>query len=209
MVRAPAEWRSTLRRAEALVRLRDRRAIDLLLPALRWRYQTARQRAVKLLARVGPPAVPRLLRTLQGAETATERGGAAEALGLIRDSRSVPRLIRALKDPAMVVRRFSMVALLRLEAMDAIPHVVRLLEDESGGVRVLAAHVLGRFGDPRAVPALIRALRDPRWYVRQAAAAALGGIGDMRAVPALEAAARDPRKAVAKAADAALRTLRR
>lgn len=153
--------------------MEDRRAIDLLFPALRWRYQTARQRAVKLLERVGPPAVPRLLRTLQGAETATERGGAAEALDLIPDSRSVPRLIRALKDPGMVVRRFAMVALLRLEAMDAIPHVVRLLEDESGGVGMTLCDEIHRAYDQMAVgpvqigelPEWIRIHGKVAWYV--------------------------------------------
>lgn len=208
MVRAPDDWRAILRRAEVLVRRHDRKALDLLMPALRWRYDTARGKAVALLARMGPQIVPRLLETLKSAETAVERRAAAEALGLIGDSRSVSRLIRALKDPAMSVRRNAMVALLRLEAMNAVPHVIRLLGDESGGVRVLAAHVLGKFEDPRAVPALIRALRDSEWYVRQASAMALGEIGDLRATRALEVATRDPRKAVARAAAAALRALR-
>ncbi len=208
MVRAPADWRSILRRAESLVRKRDLRSLDLLLPALRWRYLTARNRAVLLLARLGPIAVPPLLATLEGARTAAERWGAADALGRIGDSRAVARLLRALEDPAMTVRRASMVALLRLEAMNAVPRIARLLEDESGGVRVIAAAVLGRFEDPRAVPALVRALGDAQWYVRQASATALGQIGDRRAIPALEKATRDSRKSVARAAAAALRALR-
>jgi len=208
MVRAPADWRSILRRAESLVRKRDLRSLDLLLPALRWRYLTARNRAVALIARLGPIAVPPLLVMLEGARTAVERGGAADALGRIGDSRAVARLLRALQDPAMTVRRASMIALLRLEAMNAVPRIVRLLEDESGGVRVMAAAVLGKFEDPRAVPALVRALGDPQWYVRQASATALGEIGDRRAVRALEQANHDPRKSVARAAAAALRALR-
>jgi len=208
MVRAPADWRGILRRAESLVRKRDLRSLDLLLPALRWRYLTARNRAVVLIARLGPIAVPPLLVMLEGARTAAERWGAADALGRIGDSRAVARLLRALQDPAMTVRRASMVALLRLEAMNAVPRIARLLEDESGGVRVIAAAVLGRFEDPRAVPALVRALDDAQWYVRQASATALGQIGDRRAIPALERATRDPRKSVARAAAAALRALR-
>ncbi len=209
MVRAPEDWRKTLRRAEALVRRRDRRAFDLLIPALRWRYDTARGKAVALLARIGPEAVPRLFERVDRAHTAVERRSAMDALGLIGDSRAVPRLIRGLEDPAMSVRRSAMVALLRLEAMIAVPRVIRRLHDESGGVRVLAATVLGRFEDPRAVPALVQSLRDPQWYVRQAAATALGEIGDLRAAPALEKAVHDSRKAVARAAAAALRSLRK
>src|SRR6058998_1184662 len=92
MVRAPADWRRILRRAESLVRKRDRRALDLLLPALRWRYLKARNRAVVLLGRLGPIAVQALLATLDDARTAAERGGAADALGRIGDSRAVTHL---------------------------------------------------------------------------------------------------------------------
>src|SRR2546426_4905108 len=196
MVRAPADWRRILRRAESLVRKRDRRALDLLLPALRWRYLRARIRAVVLLGRLGPIAVQALLATLDDARTAAERGGAADALGRIGDSRAVTHLLRALEDPAITVRRTSMVALLRLEAMNAVPRIVRLLEeDQSGGVRVIAAGVLGKFEDPRAVPALVRALANAQWYVRQASATPPGQIGDQRAIAALETATRDPRTA--------------
>src|SRR2546426_512809 len=122
---------------------------------------------------------------------------------------AVTRLIRALADPAMTVRRASVIALLRLEAMNAVLRIARVLEeDESGGVRVIAAGVLGKFEDPRAVPALVRALGDVQWYVRQASATALGQIGDRRAMVPLEKATRDPRKSVARAAAAALRALR-
>ena len=174
MARAPADWRSVLRRAEVLVRRRDMRCLDLLLPALRWRSQGARNRAVVLLARMGPVAVPPLVVALEGARTATERWGAADALGRIGDSRAVSRLIHALEDPAMTVRRASMVALQRLEAMNAVPRIARLLGDESGGVRVTAAAVLGKFEDPRAVPALVRSLGDAQWDVRQASGARWG-----------------------------------
>jgi len=209
MVRAPADWRSVLRRAEVLVRRHDMRSLELLFPALRWRDPMARNRAVALLVRMGPLAVPPLLARLEGAETAAERWAAADALGRIGDSRAVARLLRALEDPAMTVRRASIVALLRLEAMNAVPRIARRLEeDQSGGVRMIAAGVLGKFEDPRAVPALVRALGDVQWYVRQAAATALGQIGDRRAIAALEKATRDPRKSVARAAAAALRALR-
>src|SRR5213594_1659592 len=200
MVRAPADWRSVLRRAEILVRRHDIRSLELLLPALRWRDVTARNRAVVLLARLGPMAVPALFARLDDAATAAERGGAADALGRIGDSRAVTRLIRALADPAMTVRRASVIAVLRIARV--------LEEDESGGVRVIAAGVLGKFEDPRAVPALVRALGDVQWYVRQASATALGQIGDRRAMVPLEKATRDPRKSVARAAAVALRALR-
>src|SRR3989475_1767101 len=185
MVRAPADWRSVLRRAEVLVRRHDMRSLELLFPALRWRDPMARNRAVALLVRMGPLAVPPLLARLEGAETAAERWAAADALGRIGDSRAVARLLRALEDPAMTVRRASIVALLRLEAMNAVPRIARRLEeDPAGGGRGIAAGVLRKIQDPRAGPALVRGLSDPQWYVRHASATALGQIGDRRAIPA-------------------------
>src|SRR2546425_2705192 len=138
MVRARADWRTVLRRAEILVRRRDTGSLELLLPALRWRDVTARTRAVVLLARLGPMAVPALFARLDDAATAAERGGAADALGRIGDSRAVTRLIRALADPAMTVRRASVIALLRLGAVNGVPRMAGCLEGEGsrGGVDI-------------------------------------------------------------------------
>src|SRR3989442_8124668 len=141
MVRAPADWRSILRRAEVLVRRRDIRSLELLLPALRWRQVTARNRALGLFARLGPIAVPPLLVALDTAKTATERSGAVDALGRIGDSRVVSRLVHALEDPAMTVRRASIVALLRLEGGGARPQNARRPGGGAGGGRVIAATV--------------------------------------------------------------------
>src|SRR2546422_3032418 len=150
MVRAPADWRSVLRRAEVLVRRHDVRSFELLLPTLRWRDPMARNRAAALVVRMGPLAVPPLLARLEDAETAAERRAAADALGRIGDSRAVARLLRALEDPAMTVRRASIVALLRLEAMNAVPRIARMLEDETGGGGGVAPRVPGEVEDPPA-----------------------------------------------------------
>src|SRR5256885_12308268 len=123
MVRAPADWRSVLGGAEVFVRRHDMRSFELLLPALRWRDSMARHRAVALLVRMGPLAVPPLLARVEGAETAAERWAAADALGRIGDSRAVARLLRALEDPAMTVRRASVVALLRLQGEEGPPRI--------------------------------------------------------------------------------------
>src|SRR5437879_11747178 len=103
MVRAPADWRSVLRRAEILVRRRDIRSLELLLPALRWRDVTARNRAVVLLARLGPMAVGARFARLDDAVTADERGGAAAALGWIGDSRAASRLLRSREERCLDV----------------------------------------------------------------------------------------------------------
>jgi len=204
MVRAPASWRATIRRARALVSRRDPEGLNLLFAALRWRYDTARNQAVEALAALGPWPVPRLLRTLETATTAVERRSAADALGLMGNRRAIPRLLQRLEDPNMSVRRSATRALLRVRARSSIPPIIRLLRDPSGGVRVLVAGVLGRFGDRSAVPALVRALQDSKWYVRQVTAEALGELRDFRARMPLVQALRDSRPAVVRAARAAL-----
>src|SRR2546430_5419301 len=139
MVRAPADWRSVLRRAEVLVRRHDMRSLELLRPALRWRDPMARNRAVALLVRMGPLAVPPLLARLEAAETAAERRAAADALGRIGDSRAVARLLRALEDPAMTVRRGSIVALLRPAASNSLSRSSAVGDGSAGGGRINAA----------------------------------------------------------------------
>jgi len=209
MPRAPADWLGIVRRNRRTARRGDTQGLDGLLSAFRWRYDTARNEAVRAVVSLGPQVFPALLRLARTGSTAVERRAAVDALGLLGEPEAVPQVVRALRDPNMVVRRAALIALVRLRASKEIPRIVRLLQDESGGVRVLAAEVLGRFQDRRAVPALVRSLRDPKWYVRQAAARALGAIGDARAVPALERAAQDPRRAVAYVAALALRSLGR
>ncbi len=205
--RAPVDWRERIRHACILASRRDPRGLEILLTALRWRYDTARNEAVKALTDLGDWPSPRLLQTLKSASTAVERRAAADALGLMHSRRAVPLLMRALHDQNMSVRRNAAVALLRIRVSSAVPRIAQMLRDESGGVRILAAHVLGRFRDPRAVPALIRALSDSKWYVRQAAAQALGEISDGRAIKPLRRTVNDARPAVARAASNALKTL--
>jgi len=203
--RAPDDWEIIVRRGKRLASQRDPAGIEVLVSGLRWRYDTARNSAIGALVSLGPTITPRLLRVLRIAETAVERRAAVDGLGLLKSKDAVPDLLRALRDPNMVVRRAAMAALVRIGASESVPRISRLLKDESGGVRVLAAGVLGQFGDRRAVPALVRSLRDEKWYVRQAAAASLGVLRDRRAIRPLETASRDSRPAVSKAACASLK----
>lgn len=207
MPRAPPDWEEILRQARSWAEAGDPHGMETLLRALRWRYETARNQAVEALVELAPASETSLLELLASAETAVERGAAADTLGLMKSRRAVPSLREALQDPHMVVRRAAIRALWRLGDTAAVPAVAALLRDPSGGVRILAAHVLGRFGDPVAVPDLLEALGETKWYVRQAAARALGEIGEPRALDALRAATRDPRPAVARAAQEALQAL--
>lgn len=200
----PKDWAEVIGHARDLAKQGDEKGLEDLLSALRWRYERARTKAIEALVELGSPTVPRLVRILKSGETATERGAAADTLGLLKSRRAVPQLKKALFDANMVVRRAAITALWRIGVREAVPQLLQLLTDESGGVRVLAAQVLGGFSDPASVPDLMDALKDSKWYVRQAAAEALGAIGDARAVEALRHARHDPRAAVSRAARKAL-----
>lgn len=207
MPRAPEGWADIVLKATQKARAGDPRGLETLLAALRWRYDTARTKAIEAIASLQPAPIAELLVVLRSADTAVERGAAAQALGIVGAQKAISPLQEALEDPNMVVRRNAMLALWRMGVRDAVPRIIERLQDESGGVRVLAADILGKFRDSRAVGPLLQALRDPKWYVRQAAARALGEVGDERAIEDLRGLVNDPRPAVSKAAKTSLEAL--
>ena len=162
--------------AEALGRLGDLRAVELLIVALPDMDVGVRTKVAEALGRLGDPrAVEPLIVALRGPGDKEVRAKAAEALGRLGDPRAVEPLIVALRGPG----------------------------DKE--VRAKAAEALGRLGDPRAVEPLIVALRDPAdKEVRAKAAEALGRLGDLRAVEPLTEAMADQEISVWMAATIAL-----
>ena len=93
-----------------------------------------RFKALNVLIKIGEPAVPALIETLQDQSNPfTRRWEAAKALGAIKDERAVEPLIKAMSDENEVIRR-------------------------------VTAEALGRLGDKRAIPVLKEALKDPKYY---------------------------------------------
>ncbi len=126
------------------------------------------------------------------------RENAAEALGLLKDKRSVGPLIVALDDKDEEVRWKAAWALGNIGDESAVIPLIDALNDDRWTVRRFAATSLGRIKDERAVDALIYALEDSDWHVRKYAVEALGNIGDGRAleplITSLEDEDRDVRK---------------
>jgi hypothetical protein len=91
--------------------------------------------------------------------------------------RTVPQLIRALKDPDAGVRANAAEALMLMgeEAKEAVPQLIEALKDPDDEVRWSAVRALGQIGEGAkgAMPQLIEALRDPDPQARRSAAAAL------------------------------------
>ena len=107
--------------------------------AVRWH-------AAEALGTCGERAVPPLLASLQSRYVPV-RLGALEALGSIRDVRTVHPIMGVLNN------------------------------DTSLEIRWAAALALGEIGSPAAVPSLVPLLRDPNRYLRYGAAIALGKLG--------------------------------
>lgn len=133
------------------------------------------------------------------------RRNAAETLGLIGQTESVPLLINALNDPYWQVRWAAIEALGEIGDRQAVPYITPLLKDGHGYVGRAAAEALGKIGGNEAVPSLIQGLRSEKRYIQQAADAALRLIGPAHTVPFLLQALKHERDYVRQEAEAALR----
>lgn len=147
---------------------------------------------VDVLATLGKPAVPQLIRELKSHDPLVRRQ-AAEALGEIQDPRAVDPLGDVLKDKDALIRRHAVKALGKIKDAQAVPLLIGVLNDdeEQSHVRMTAAEALGDIRDKRAVGPLVSALTNSHWTVRRSAAIALGTIRDPRAVEPLIAALQD------------------
>jgi len=86
---------------------------------------------------------------------------AAEALGWVRDPRSVEPLIHALKtDGDLYVRKTVIWALGNLNDRRSIKPLIESLKDEDISIKIEAAKVLGRFNDPRLLVLLNQVLKE-------------------------------------------------
>jgi len=167
-----------------LGRLKDRRALPILLDALNKRKDLqGRLTVINALGELGDQeAVEPLLRILvDDKEFPGPRMAAARALGKLGDARAVEPLLQILRD-----------------------------EKEDNGVRRDAASALGTFRERRAVDPLINILksRNEDIWLRVAAASSLGDIGDPRAIEPLQEALKDPSDYIRNAAQTALRKIR-
>jgi len=111
------------------------------------------------------------------------RNAAIDALSR-SGTRSLPALLRALRDADTEVVMFAAGILGKTRDGTAVPELCKLLGHGDINVAQQAAESLGQLRSPLAVDALCRMLAGDPW-LRFAAVHALGEIGDGRAVPAL------------------------
>jgi HEAT repeat protein len=137
--------------------------------------------AAAALARVGPDAVPELVKGLAD-ESDAVKGGSALALGLMgaQARAAADALAKSLADRSAVLRFAAAQALGRIgpAAKTAAPALRKALADDDASVRVEAASALWRVADDnKGVEALVRCLGEDDVAVVRAAVAALREMG--------------------------------
>jgi HEAT repeat protein len=159
-------------------------AIPSLIPLFRRPERAIRQRAVEAMARIGPPAVPRLLQLLKEGDPEVRVGAITSLRDMQTDHHSLESiagdvaipLAEALKDEDSWVRNCagSTLSCLGAKAAPALSKLLALLEHERATTRIEAIEILRVLGPP-AVSPLIRMLGDVDPRIRAAAATSLGG----------------------------------
>ena len=212
-----------LKAAEALGKLGDAQAVELLIEVLNYDEDSdVRQEAAWALGQIDDP---RTIDPLSYASVKDANGyvrdEAYEALqknaigGNTKDTRSVDPIIGALKDEDQRVRDRAAQALGQLKNAAATDSLIEALNDENSDVRQEAAWALGQIEDPRTVdPLSYASVKDANGYVREEAYEALqkndigGNTVDTRSVDPIIGALKDEDQKVRDRAAQALGQLK-
>lgn len=185
-----------LRAARALGKIKDARAVEPLILALRDKSRFVRKSVVKALKRIDLYAVEPLIMALENTNEDSRRF-VVKVLGRIGDTRAVEPLIRALGDKKWSIRVSAAEALGEIGDVRSVEPLIQILKDRYRPVRVSAANALGQIGEVQTEESLIQILTDAvepliriltgndRSSVKASAAGALGRIGDARAIEPL------------------------
>jgi HEAT repeat protein len=157
-------------------------AVPYLIEILRAPRQADRDRAARVLWRIGAPSIEPLLRLLEDRSATPEmRASAAHALGVIGDRRAIDGLAAMLRDERHFVRQSAAQALGQI-GETAVDKILEMSNSNTPAVRESAIEALGYTGSSRGLDRIIEALRDSSTGVRSAAVRALGEAQGERAV---------------------------
>ena len=189
------DWPVRRAAATALGGIRDERAVEPLIWALKHQHYEVRATAAKALAEIGDErAVEPLVQVLKD-QNIEVREAAEEALAKIKGKYPEVKDVSISKEEEPKKKIPSRADVRRLAAKKDLEGLIEALGygDEFSGSD--AADALGEMGDARAVEPLIQALQDNnnQPVLRNSAALALGEISDLRAVePLIQAFYKDP-----------------
>ncbi|MCP9451417.1 MAG: HEAT repeat domain-containing protein [Nitrospira sp.] len=177
------DWAIREDAAIRLGRLKDPRAIEPLVGALRDPDRSVREAAIEALLAIGSPSTTAVCACLADPDL-TVQESASRILASIADAEALDSLVAALNSSDWIVRMYIAKALGRLSDPRAVAPLLELLQDPVKTVREEASAALVAIGRP-AVPHLIEALTHPDWMVRLRAIESLKMIRPPEAVPAL------------------------
>lgn len=159
--------------------------IDMLLKELKAHQWETNWQVADALSQIGVPAVPRLIDALSDPDGYV-RAAAAEALGKIRDARSVDALSTAMcyhdeqiykDDEDTEARLNAALALGKIGDVKALEPLIAVVLGQDPLLASYAIDALGMLGDSRAIPTLISALKVHDVDIPRAASRALTRIG--------------------------------
>jgi HEAT repeat protein len=187
VIEALSDQNSNVRAAavRALGESASERAVAPLMGVLRDETSTFRPQAAASLARLGPVAMPSLIRALKDPKPSV-RQLVAQSLGEIGSKEAVQALIELITTDQSGARPEAIEALGKIGDPAAIAPILSVLHSGSVAVRKRAVAALAKFRDPRALDAMTAALADQNEEVRQSAASGLGEIGDEHSIAPLE-----------------------
>ncbi len=200
----------------ALTEIKDPRAVEALLRALKLRMSAGERMMQRRLEQTPPAALPetasgtwereRLLAFFKSDDPVAK--AAIGNLSKVRGSYGVQPLIEALKDDDPFMRLTAAGVLGGIRDPRIVPSLIPMLSDNSAMVRGGAAVALARIQDPAAVEPLFEALATEEPTAHRQIAGALGVIGGTALVPRLEETLKDPRPSVRDGASIALQAIR-
>jgi HEAT repeat protein len=192
--------------SEALVGIGPR-AVPFLIEVFHAHREADRDRAARVLWRIGAPAVEPLLAVLQEKSATPEmRTASASALGMIGDPRAVKGLVLLLRDERYFVRQRAAQALGRI-GEPAVDMLLEMANSSVPATREAAVEALGTTASKRGIDRTIELLSDSNANVRSAAVRALGETSSERAISPLISLLRDESSALRSQAAASLARL--
>lgn len=149
---------STLIAIQALGRLKDLRALEVLANKSAHSMATIRSHAIEAIGQLGESKGVRYLVKGLSDENIGVRIQSAIALKKMGDKRAADALVQALNDPDQDVLEHVIAALGACGDKAVVPHIIPLLDSSNNEICIAAAEALGRLGDDGAVPRLCELL---------------------------------------------------
>jgi HEAT repeat protein len=192
---------------EAVLQMKDEKAVDAISEQLKHENERVRKYALRALRTIGDTSCKDQVRkVLAEDEDEYVRATAAITIADLVGEAAIPDLRARKEDLSAAVRLEAANALAGLGS-DAVEALAAFLGDPDDSVRLMAVEGLGQIGDDSTVAAISSLAQDksPRnKQIRIKVADALGRIGDRDAVPALVELANDREPAVRREAARAL-----